>query len=225
MKKKWMVFVCLLCLSAVSWGCSGGGSGASTETETQAVDAAKNGDAKILTVYFTMPETDGTDAVSGASRIIENGDVVGNTQFVAQQIQDTAGGDLFQIETTKTYPGDHDTLVDEASQEQDEDARPELSSKIDNLDQYDVVFVGYPNWWGDMPQAMYTFFDTYDFSGKTIIPFVTHGGSGFSDTISSIETLEPDAEVVSSGLSIARDDVADAGDDIKTWVEDLGFAK
>ena len=146
MKKKWMVFVCLLCLSAVSWGCSGGGSGASTETETQAVDAAKNGDAKILTVYFTMPETDGTDAVSGASRIIENGDVVGNTQFVAQQIQDTAGGDLFQIETTKTYPGDHDTLVDEASQEQDEDARPELSSKIDNLDQYDVVFVGYPNW-------------------------------------------------------------------------------
>lgn len=225
MKKKWMVFVCLLCLSAVSWGCSGGGSGASTETETQAVDAAKNGDAKILTVYFTMPETDGTDAVSGASRIVENGDVVGNTQFVAQQIQDTAGGDLFQIETTKTYPGDHDVLVDEASQEQDEDARPELSSEIDNLDQYDVVFVGYPNWWGDMPQAMYTFFDTYDFSGKTIIPFVTHGGSGFSDTISSIETLEPDAEVVSSGLSIARDDVADAGDDIKTWVEDLGFAK
>ena len=225
MKKKWMVFVCLLCLSAVSWGCSGGGSGASTETETQAVDAAKNGDAKILTVYFTMPETDGTDAVSGASRIIENGDVVGNTQFVAQQIQDTAGGDLFQIETTKTYPGDHDALVDEASQEQDEDARPELSSEIDNFDQYDVVFVGYPNWWGDMPQAMYTFFDTYDFSGKTIIPFVTHGGSGFSDTISSIETLEPDAEVVSSGLFIARDDVADAGDDIKTWVEDLGFAK
>lgn len=225
MKKKWMVFVCLLCLSAVSWGCSGGGSGASTETETQAVDAAKNGDAKILTVYFTMPETDGTDAVSGASRIVENGDVVGNTQFVAQQIQDTAGGDLFQIETTKTYPGDHDALVDEASQEQDEDVRPELSSEIDNFDQYDVVFVGYPNWWGDMPQAMYTFFDTYDFSGKTIIPFVTHGGSGFSDTISSIETLEPDAEVVSSGLSIARDDVADAGDDIKTWVEDLGFAK
>ena len=225
MKKKWMVFVCLLCLSAVSWGCSGGGSGASTETETQAVDAAKNGDAKILTVYFTMPETDGTDAVSGASRIVENGDVVGNTQFVAQQIQDTAGGDLFQIETTKTYPGDHDALVDEASQEQDEDARPELSSEIDNFDQYDVVFVGYPNWWGDMPQAMYTFFDTYDFSGKTIIPFVTHGGSGFSDTILSIETLEPDAEVVSSGLSIARDDVADAGGDIKTWVEDLGFAK
>ena len=225
MKKKWMVFVCLLCLSAVSWGCSGGGSGASTETETQAVDAAKNGDAKILTVYFTMPETDGTDAVSGASRIVENGDVVGNTQFVAQQIQDTAGGDLFQIETTKTYPGDHDALVDEASQEQDEDVRPELSSEIDNFDQYDVVFVGYPNWWGDIPQAMYTFFDTYDFSGKTIIPFVTHGGSGFSDTISSIETLEPDAEVVSSGLSIARDDVADAGDDIKTWVEDLGFAK
>lgn len=225
MKKKWMVFVCLLCLSAVSWGCSGGGSGASTETETQAVDAAKNGDAKILTVYFTMPETDGIDAVSGASRIVENGDVVGNTQFVAQQIQDTAGGDLFQIETTKTYPGDHDALVDEASQEQDEDARPELSSEIDNFDQYDVVFVGYPNWWGDMPQAMYTFFDTYDFSGKTIIPFVTHGGSGFSDTISSIETLEPDAEVVSSGLSIARDDVADAGGDIKTWVEDLGFAK
>ena len=225
MKKKWMVFVCLLCLSAVSWGCSGGGSGASTETETQAVDAAKNGDAKILTVYFTMPETDGTDAVSGASRIVENGDVVGNTQFVAQQIQDTAGGDLFQIETTKTYPGDHDALVDEASQEQDEDVRPELSSEIDNFDQYDVVFAGYPNWWGDMPQAMYTFFDTYDFSGKTIIPFVTHGGSGFSDTISSIETLEPDAEVVSSGLSIARDDVADAGDDIKTWVEDLGFAK
>lgn len=220
MKKKWMVFVCLLCLSAVSWGCSGGGSGASTETETQAVDAAKNGDAKILTVYFTMPETDGTDAVSGTSRIVENGDVVGNTQFVAQQIQDTAGGDLFQIETTKTYPGDHDALVDEASQEQDEDARPELSSEIDNLDQYDVVFVGYPNWWGDMPQAMYTFFDTYDFSGKRIIPFCTNEGSGMGGSERDLKKICKGAKV-EKGLSIHGAEAAQSRSKVEAWVRKM----
>lgn len=94
------------------------------------------------------------------------------------------------------YPLEHEPLVDLAAEEQDAGARPELSSHMEDPSQYDVIFLGYPNWWGDMPQALYTFLEEYDFSGKTIIPFTTHGGSGFSRTISTIAELQPGANMV-----------------------------
>ena len=86
-----------------------------------------------------------------------------------------------------------------------------------------MIFLGYPNWWGDMPQALYTFLEEYDFSGKTIIPFTTHGGSGFSRTISTIAELQPGANVVEQGLSISRNSVTDAQSDVENWVAGLGF--
>lgn len=100
----------------------------------------------------------------------------GNTETVANIIHDNVGGDIVKLETTEAYPSDYDELVDYAHQEQQEDARPELSTVIENIEQYDTIFLGYPNWWGDMPMAIYTFLDTYDLSGKTIAPFITHGG-------------------------------------------------
>ena len=132
---------------------------------------------------------------------------MGATEYVARVIQDNTGGDLFQIETEQTYPGTHDPLVDQAADEQDENARPALKTTIDNLDDYDVIFLGYPNWWGDMPMPLYTFLEAYDFSDKTIIPFNTHGGSRFSSTISTIEELQPNATVIEDGLTISRNDV------------------
>ena len=121
------------------------------------------------------------------------------------------------------YPLEHEPLVDLAAEEQDAGARPELSSPIEDPGQYDVIFLGYPNWWGDMPQALYTFLEEYDFSGKTIIPFTTHGGSGFSRTISTIAELQPGANVVEQGLSISRNSVTDAQSDVENWVAGLGF--
>lgn len=181
----------------------------------------KKENSNILIAYFTVPETDGVDAVSGASRVVTDDGVVGNTEFIATEIQKDLGGDLFKIETVQKYPGAHDDLLDFAYKEKAEDARPKLSKQIENLDDYDYIFVGYPNWNADLPMPLYTLFEENDFSGKTIIPFVTHGGSGFSDTIRTIEQLEPDATVVENGLSISRDDVSNAQSDVKAWADSL----
>ena len=184
------------------------------------------GSPNILIAYFTMPENvdaSGVDSVAGASIVVRAGQALGNTEFMAGVIQNAVGGELFQIETVQQYPLEHEPLVDLAAEEQDAGARPELSSHIEDPSQYDVIFLGYPNWWGDMPQALYTFLEEYDFSGKTIIPFCPHGGSGFSRTISTIAELQPGANVVEQGLSISRNSVTDAQSDVENWVAGLGF--
>ena len=94
---------------------------------------------------------------------------------------------------------------------------------IENFDSYDTVFLGYPNWNADLPMPLYTFLESYDFSGKTIIPFTTHGGSGFSGTIRTIESLQPDADVIEDGLSISRRNVPDAQQEVADWTAGLGF--
>lgn len=134
-----------------------------------------------------------------------------------------AGGDLFSIRTSVVYPADGGELIDYAAQEQEENARPELTTHIENLDGYDTIFIGYPNWWADLPMAVYSFFDEYDFSGKTIIPFNVHNGSRFSRTIQTIQELEPDATVVEDGFTVSEQTVADAAEDVAAWLEDLGY--
>ena len=177
--------------------------------------------SNILIAYFTVPETDGVDAVASASRVVTADGLLGNTQFIATEIQKNLGGELFAIETEQEYPGTHDKLLDFAYNEKSDNARPKLATHIDNLDDYDYIFVGYPNWNADLPMPLYSFFEEYDFSGKTIIPFVTHGGSGFSGTINTIKKLEPDATVIESGLSISRNNVSKAQSDIKQWTDSL----
>lgn len=200
--------------------------GASSETENQQTQPSSGGEktssgSKILIAYFTVPETDDVDTVAGASRVAEDGEVLGNTEFIAKEIQKNLGGDLFAIETEQKYPGEHQELLDFAYDERGKNARPKLSGQIENPDSYDVVLVGYPNWNADLPMPLYTFFETYNFAGKTIIPFVTHGGSGFSDTINTIRKLEPDAEVINEGLSVSRNNVANAQADVKEWTDAL----
>lgn len=176
----------------------------------------------ILIAYFSVPEnvdTDGIDANSGASIVVKNKDVLGNMQYMAMTIQEAIGGELFRIETTEEYPLEHETLVNQAKEEQNEDVRPELATYIENVEQYDIIFLGYPNWWGDMPQPLYTFLEEYDFSGKTIIPFNSHGGSGFSNTIEEIKKLQPNASVRDDGLCISRNDVADSEQEITDWAK------
>lgn len=146
----------------------------------------------------------------------------GNTETVANIIHDNVGGDIVKLETTEAYPSDYDELVDYAQQEQQEDARLELSTVIENIEQYDTIFLGYPNWWGDMPMAIYTFLDTYDLSGKTIAPFITHGGSGLSGTPENIQEEELNASVT-EGLAIDGDEASDSSEDVVEWLNSLGF--
>ena len=198
----------------------------SGETESLSDSSQEPSGSNILIAYFTVPEdvdTAGVDAVAGASIVVSGGQVMGNVEYMASVIQESIGGDLFQIETAEQYPLDHDPLVDQAAQEQDANARPELASHIENLDQYDTILLGYPNWWGDLPMPLYTFLEEYDFSGKTIIPFCPHGGSGFSRTESTIAEMQPGAAVSENGLAISRNDVANSAQDITAWAESLGL--
>lgn len=191
--------------------------------DTQQSDAQQTGGGNILIAYFSVPEADGVDAEAGASRVVVDGEVQGNTEYVARLIQQETGGDLFAIETEQQYPESHEDLLDFAYNEMTEDARPALSSQIENPDSYDTVFLGYPNWNADLPMPLYTFLEEYDLGGKTIIPFSTHGGSGFSRTIGTIQDLQPDAQVVEDGLSISRNSVPNAQAEVTDWVGSLGL--
>lgn len=189
-------------------------------TSSQTAENEEDGNTNILIAYFSIPEevdTTSVDAVASASIVVQDGEVLGNVQYMANIIQQTVGGDLFRIETVESYPQDHEALVDQAAEEQDMNLRPELATALDQVDSYDVVFLGYPNWWADMPQALYTFLESYDLSGKTIIPFCPHGGSGFSRTVQTIAELQPDATVSGDGLTISRNDVADSADSVAEW--------
>lgn len=183
--------------------------------------------SNILIAYFSVPEdvsTDGVDAVSGASIVVDDGEVLGNTEYVAKLIQQTIGGDLFRIETVDPYPLDHDPLVDQAAEEKDADTRPELAAHVENFEQYEFVLLGYPNWWADLPMPVYSFLEEYDFGAKTIIPFITHGGSGASRTVDTISRLQPGASVRDDALVLSRNKVASSAEDVISWAQELGIA-
>lgn len=180
---------------------------------------------RILVVYFSMPETDNPNNMTREednSVVVVNGKVLGNTQYVALLIQQMTSGDIFRIEALKPYPKDHRTLVAQAKEEQVKSDRPVIADKVENMAAYDTIFVGYPNWWADMPMILYTFLESYDLSNKTIIPFITHGGSGFSNTISTISRLQPKARVVKDGFVVSRDRVDGAEPEVAKWLARLG---
>lgn len=179
---------------------------------------------KMLVTYFSVPEKDGIDASSGASRIISADKLYGTTEYVAKIIADATGADLFQIRTVHTYPGTHKELIDYAKKEADTKTYPKITSKISNFASYDVIFVGYPNWWYDMPMVIYTLFNTYDFKGKTIVPFCTHGGSGFSQSVKTIEKLEKNAKVISIP-AISRNNAVQSRKGLENWLQKQGFTK
>lgn len=146
----------------------------------------------------------------------------GNTENVANFIHEAVGGDIIKLETEEPYTDNYDELLDIAQEEKNENARPALSTKIDNIDEYDTIFLGYPIWWGDMPMAIYTFLDEYDLSGKTIAPFVTSGGSGLSGTPQNIQDEEPNANVT-EGLSVRDTNSADSQNEVNEWLSEIGF--
>lgn len=194
-------------------------------SQSESSDTPDNNESgsNILIAYFTAAENSGVDAVASASYSMVNGEPVGRLRAIANMIQTETGGDLFSIRTSVVYPADIGELIDYAAEEQREDVRPELTSHIDDLDKYDTIFVGYPNWWADLPQVMYSFFDEYDFSGKTIIPFNVHNGSRLSGTVNTIKELEPNANVATDAFTINERNVPDAAAEVKEWLGGLEY--
>lgn len=182
----------------------------------------------VLTAYFSYGENAslpaGVDASASASIQMWDNKVTGNTGVVAHMINENVGGDLFSIQTVKKYPADYNETIDVGKDERNADARPALASHVENMDKYDTIFLGFPNWWSDMPMALYTFLDEYDLSGKTIIPFSTSGGSGLSNTVNSIKRAEPNANVL-DGFTISGRRAVQAEREVLRELEKRGFGK
>jgi flavodoxin len=172
---------------------------------------------KCLIAYFSRP---GNNYVNGNIVNLP----VGNTEVLAKMIQEITGGDLFHIEAVHAYPEDYKETTDVAKEELRTNDRPKLTGHLETLASYDVVFLGYPNWWGTMPMPVYTFLEEYDFSGKTIVPFCTHEGSGLGRSVSDIRKMCPKSPV-REGLAIRGGEVKNAKNDVSGWLVELGMKK
>ena len=181
-------------------------------------------DPRILIAYFAVAENSEVDAVSSASVYVdEAGEACGFSRVLADVIADVTGGDLYSITTDVDYPANIGELIEYDSQEKEDGVRPALTGEPLNLEDYDVIFIGYPIWWYGLPPVMLSFFDAYDFSGKTIIPFCTHLGSRFSGTIEDIAAMEPGAVVVEDGFTVQFDQAPAAEADERAWLSRLGY--
>ena len=144
----------------------------------------------------------------------------GNTEQVARIIQQETGGDLFEIAPATENTDDYNELLDIAQQEQSDNARPELAGQVENWEQYDTIFVGYPNWWSDAPMAVYTFLESYDWDGKTLIPFNTSASGGFGRSLSALEESAVGASIL-EGISFTERNLGDAQSEVAAWLDEL----
>ncbi|MBU4439141.1 MAG: flavodoxin [Firmicutes bacterium] len=168
---------------------------------------------KCLIAYFSR---NGNNYVSG--KIVNL--PVGNTEVVANMLEELTGGTLFQVESQNDYPADYTETTEVAQQELRANARPMITDQVENMDAYDVIFLGYPNWWGTMPMPVFTFLEDYDFSGKTIVPFCTHEGSGLGHSEKDIAKMCPTATVL-KGLAINGSAAGSAKSSVSKWLDKI----
>ena len=178
-------------------------------------------DSKPLVIYFSRgintASDPNIDAVTGPSLKPDGVGFRSDEQVLAEWIATETKGDLFPIQTVRKYPTGYEEILEVGKREKTEDTRPALSSHLENLNDYRTIYFVYPNWWGDLPMPVYSFFDTYDFSGKKIIAVVIPGGGGFAGTVSYIQHLEPNAEVT-EGIEIYKRDMDRARNQIVSWL-------
>lgn len=167
--------------------------------------------SKIITVYFSRK---GQNYCNGGIKKLAKG----NTEVVAEFIQKAVGGDLFEVETVKSYSDDYYVCIDEAKKELHSNARPELKRYPADLGEYDVIFVGYPNWCGTMPMAMFTLLESCDLKCVKIIPFCTNEGSGMGSSERDLRKICPGAEIV-DGLSICGSEAIQSENKVAEWAK------
>lgn len=149
----------------------------------------------------------------------------GNTRAVAGQIHDLIGGDMVEVETVVPYPDTYEEVTKIAPTELANDFRPELKSKVDNMDEYDILIVGTPIWGSHLAPAMKSFLASYDLSGKTIAPFCTHGGSGTAQSVNDIRSVCPDDITILESLAIYGNQAASSRNDVERWLNRIGIIK
>jgi flavodoxin len=179
------------------------------------VNKMNGNSAKCLIAYFSRP---GNNYVGGSIVDLP----VGNTEVIATMIRELTGGDLFRIEAVNAYPADYAETTEVAREELRTKARPKLTGHVETMASYDVIFPGYPNWWGTMPMPVFTFLEEYDFSGKTIAPFCTHEGSSLGHSVADIRKACPESAVL-EGLAVRGGDVKDAQGMVAGWLREIGM--
>lgn len=197
---------------------------AENNNETENTENNTSKGLKTLVVYFSVPETNNPNNMTrdeDNSTVVVNGEVLGNTQYVAELIKERTSADIFRLEPTNAYPTNHSELLKRAQEEMSNNVKPEINGKIENFDQYDVIYVGYPIWNADIPPIIETFLSEYKFDGKTVVPFCTHGGSGLSGTPSTIAKLIPSANVIQNGFSISRSSMNNAISAVESWLKEI----
>ncbi|WP_298498806.1 flavodoxin [uncultured Methanobrevibacter sp.] len=165
-----------------------------------------------LVIYFSRS---GENYFGGELKNIEKG----NTEVIAEYIQEETGADLFKVEPAVEYPADYMKCIDVAKKELAADARPEIKESLDDISDYDTIYIGFPNWWGTLPMVMFTQLEKLDFTGKTVKPFVTHEGSGFGASQKDLKKLCEGGEI-RKGLSIPGANVYDAQQTVVSWIKD-----
>lgn len=196
----------------------------SSPSATAPADTPEAETPRILIAYFTWadntvvedPSAVDVDATTSASVLAP-----GNAAKIADWIQQEVGGDLFSIVVEDPYSSDYDECLDRAADEKADNARPALVNHVSNMEEYDIVFIGFPNWWYTLPMPVLSFVDEYDFSGKTIIPFCTHGTGGLSSTIRDLTAALPDDVTILDAIGIYRPDVDSSRPAVREWIEGL----
>ena len=177
----------------------------------------------VLVAYFSWADNaviDGeVDAVASPSVTAP-----GNVQQLAQWVSERTGGDLFSIQVTEPYSSDWDACLERANQERAEDARPELTASVEQLERYDTVFLGYPNWWYGVPMALLSFLEENDLSDKQVYLFCSHGTGGLASSVEQIDEALPDSTALSENVfDVYEEDAASSQQDILAWLEELGY--
>lgn len=234
-KKIFSIFVActtLFCLTACG----------SAETPSEKTDAPSQSDSVTEEIsetssseILTQDNTDNTSALgethedeNTSNALVVYFSVTGNTKTIAETLAKKQNTDIYEIVPEQPYTSEdlnyNDSSTRATVEQNDENTRPIISGNINDIENYDVVYIGYPIWWGDMPRILYTFFDIYDLSGKTIVPFCTSGGSGLSGTPLTISELEPNANVL-DGLQISSSSLSNAESNINEWIASIGLSE
>lgn len=201
-------------------------SGEEQQAPAQPPAGDDDGNRSILIAYFTWadntvvedPGSVDVDATTSASVLAP-----GNAAKLASWIQQEVGGDLHSIVVEESYSSDYDECLDRAADEKAENARPALASHVDNMEDYDIVFLGFPNWWYTLPMPVLTFVEEYDWSGKTVVPFVTHGTGGLSGTIRDLTAALPEDVTILEPIGVYRPDVDDSQPAVQAWIAGLNL--
>ena len=195
----------------------------STSAEQQTEQPSDAQESGVLVAYFSWADN---AVIEGEVDAVASPSVTapGNVQQLAQWVSERTGGDLFSIQVTEPYSSDWDACLERANQERAEDARPELTASVEQLERYDTVFLGYPNWWYGVPMALLSFLEENDLSDKQVYLFCSHGTGGLASSVEQIDEALPDSTALSENIfDVYEEDAASSQQDILAWLEELGY--